>query len=129
MDEHPCQFFHPLVKLSELFDPDSDFQDSYSDSSDSNKYYIVDGDKSIGIVLFFSMHLRDGAIVVFEDDNGHTQVIDTFRKAKEYRNCYLAKVTEDYRAIINIHKEFEKNFYGQYYEIHKLRKLLEEKSK
>ena len=124
MSEKPCKFFHTLVKLTDLFDPDLGFEDSYSDSSDGNKYYIVDGDESIGFVLFFSMHLRDGVIVVFVDDDGHTQVIDTFKKSKAYKNCYLAKMTEDYQAIINIHKEFDRNYYGPYYEIHRLRKLL-----
>lgn len=124
MSEHPCKFFHQLVKLTDLFDSDSTFQGSYSDSSDSNKYFIVDGDESIGVVLLFSMHLRDGAIVVFVDDCGHTQVIDTFKKSKAYKNCYLAKKTEDYQAIINIHKEFDHNYYGPYHEIHRLRKLL-----
>lgn len=124
MSEHPCKFFHQLIKLTDLFDPDFDSSDSYSDSSDGNKYYIVDGDESIGFVLFFSMHLRDGAIVVFVDDSGHTQVIDTFKKSKAYKNCYLAQMTEDYHAIINIHKEFDRNYYGPYHEIHRLRKLL-----
>lgn len=124
MSEHPCKFFHTLIKLTDLFDPDYDSEDSYSDSATGNEYYIVDGDESIGHVLLFCMHLRDGAIVVFVDDCGHTQVIDTFKKAKQYKNCYLAKKTEDYKAIINIHREFDRNYYGPYHEIHRLRKLL-----
>jgi len=124
MSDKPCKFFHNLIKLTDLFDPDYDRDQTFSASSDGNKYHIVDGDDDIGVVLLFDMSLRDGPIVVFVDDSGHTEVIDTFKKAKQYKNCYLAKTTEEYQGINKIYAEFKNNFYGPYYEIYKLRKRL-----
>lgn len=116
--------FHELIRIGQLFDSNSDRDESFPNSSDSVKYYIVSDDQVIGSVLLFSMDLRDGLIIVFVDDCGHTVTIDSPEKAEEYKSYYLAETTEEYQGVLIIMKEFNGDYMGPFYEIYKLRKLL-----
>lgn len=119
--------FHELISIGQLFDFNSDRDESFPNSSDSVKYYIVSDDQVIGSVLLFSMDLRDGLIIVFVDDCGHTVTIDSPEKAEEYKSYYLAETTEEYQGVLIIMKEFNGDYMGPYYEIYRLRKLLKDR--
>ena len=122
--------FTKLISLKELFEEGKSSGKSLSQSSDTVKYYVTDSETEdeIGFVLFLSMDLRDGPILVFVDDCGHTQVFDSYKQVKkEYESpedLYISQLTEDYAAINKIYAEFKNEFHGPYFEIHKLRQQL-----
>ena len=132
MSKKDIERFKKLISLLEIFDSDYRENKSFSPSRDANVYYIVDGDsdESIGRVLYFSMELRDGPILVYVDDSGHTNVVDCLQNLidefEEPNSLYLAKETEDSKEFEKIYAEFKHNFYGPYVEILKLRKRLKE---
>lgn len=116
--------FANVVKISDLYGDDpEEFLDK---STDVNRYYVLSdehGDDAIGTVLLLNSELRDGLIIVYVDDCGHTQVIDK-KNYKKNDDLYIGQLSDDHSQILKIMHEFDHDHYGPYYEIHRLRKLL-----
>lgn len=93
--------------------------------SDEIDYYLFKNETDehpYGDVLVFDQELRDGTLLVFVNEDGHTVVLND--NCEGYEDCFLAVETEEMTEIKKIMEEFRGSYLGPFQEIHRLRKLL-----
>lgn len=111
---------YTFYKLSYIFS-----DDCIHYFSNETEYYIFKKETDehpIGEVLILDDELRDGTLLVFVDEEGHTVVLNG--NCKGYEDYFLAIESDEMKEIHEIMKEFGGKFLEPYIEIRNLRKKL-----